>query len=131
MSDHTPTTEEILDCYIGQLVETSPNTFQLVDEKTARVEFSRWLIAERKRVAEMATQREQERITALWEIEMQCPCEEAMQHLATRIKEQSPRRSALEELQGLSEETGEYESFDNPLIDEEYNRLDNPIIGGV
>lgn len=37
----------------------------------------------------------------------------------------------LKELRQLAEETGEYETFDNPLIDEEYNRLDNPIIGGV
>ena len=41
------------------------------------------------------------------------------------------QRKALEELQHLAEETGENENFDNPLIDKDYNRLDNPIIGGV
>ena len=41
------------------------------------------------------------------------------------------QRKALNELQQLAEETGEHENFDNPLIDEDYNRLDNPIIGGV
>lgn len=35
------------------------------------------------------------------------------------------------ELQRLAEETGEYKNFDNSLIDDDYNRLDNPIIGGV
>jgi hypothetical protein len=29
---------------------------------------------------------ERERILALWESEMQCPCEEPMQHLASLIK---------------------------------------------
>jgi hypothetical protein len=30
--------------------------------------------------------RERERVLALWEAEMVCPCEEPMQHLASRIK---------------------------------------------
>jgi hypothetical protein len=29
---------------------------------------------------------ERERVLSLWELEMQCPCEEPMQHLASRIK---------------------------------------------
>lgn len=41
------------------------------------------------------------------------------------------QKKPLEELRRLAEETGEYEHSDNPLIDKDYNRLDNPIIGGV
>jgi len=34
-------------------------------------------------------QQERKRILALWKEEMNCPCEEAMQHLALRIKEEN------------------------------------------
>ena len=34
-------------------------------------------------------QQERNRILALWDAEMNCTCEEAMQHLALRIKEEN------------------------------------------
>lgn len=54
MSDYTPTTEEVREAYVS-----------LTDFSHRGVEFDRWLIAERKRVATMATGRERARIISL------------------------------------------------------------------
>ena len=55
VTDYTPTTEEVRKGYAGALY--------LSDVPRDRSEeFDRWLIAERKRVAEMATHKEHERI---------------------------------------------------------------------
>lgn len=39
-----------------------------------------------QRVAKIAGDLERNRVLALWEEEMKCPCEEPMQHLASLIK---------------------------------------------
>ena len=50
MSDYTPTTEEVSKSYVWFRDQA------FTDDKL-RAEFDRWLIAERKRVAEMAVER--------------------------------------------------------------------------
>lgn len=47
-SPYTPTTEEIRDCYLNQLIPTGENTYEFIDEEQATEEFYRWL-AERDR----------------------------------------------------------------------------------
>lgn len=57
MTQYTPTTEEVRDAY---------ESTWLSDTMTGRdAEFNRWLVAERKRVAELAIQRERERVVKL------------------------------------------------------------------
>lgn len=63
MEEHTPTTLDVLAAYTGQLIKKSENTYELIDETQAIAEFSRWLVAERKRVAEMAQKRLLSKIT--------------------------------------------------------------------
>ena len=63
MKEYTPTTQEILDCYKGQVIQIKDNVYEVIDETQAIAEFSRWLVAERKRVAEMAQKRLLSKIT--------------------------------------------------------------------
>ncbi|CAB4128558.1 hypothetical protein UFOVP111_43 [uncultured Caudovirales phage] len=81
---------------------------------------------------EVGALRERERILAALSSQI-CDCSED----CDRIDIHAPqlisliKNDPIRELQQLAEETGEHEHFDNPLIDDDYNRLDNPIIGGV
>lgn len=63
MTDYTPSTQDVLDAYKGQLIQTGDHSYELIDENQAIAEFSRWLVAERKRVAEMAQKRLLSKIT--------------------------------------------------------------------
>lgn len=59
---YTPTTDEVRESYADILISTGPNTFELIDPDKAHAEFDRWLFAERQRVAELAMEKERERI---------------------------------------------------------------------
>ena len=43
MSEYTPTTVQVREFYLGQLVKTGDNYFEFVDEDKATAEFDRWL----------------------------------------------------------------------------------------
>jgi len=62
MSDYTPTTEEIREAWKNTLVPKGENTFEFVDPDVAETEFNRWLIQERKRVAEHAKKKHFEHV---------------------------------------------------------------------
>jgi len=66
MTDYTPTTADIMECYKGQLIQTGEHSYELIDEDRATVEFGRWIKAERTRVAEMAIEREREKIIKMF-----------------------------------------------------------------
>lgn len=66
MTEYTPTTADIMECYKGQLIQTGEHSYQLIDEDKATAEFGRWIKAERKRVAEMAIEREREKIIKMF-----------------------------------------------------------------
>ena len=61
------TTEQLREAYCGLLVQTGDHTFEFIDQDTANAEFDYWLVRERNRVAEMAKDRERERIYKLIE----------------------------------------------------------------
>lgn len=56
------TTDEVREAYMGILIQTGENTYELIDEDTAGTEFDLWLVTERKRVAQMAIEKERKRI---------------------------------------------------------------------
>lgn len=60
-----PTTLDVRNAYAGQLFQVSENVWELADEDAMFLEFDKWLIQERNRVAEMAIKRERERILKL------------------------------------------------------------------
>jgi hypothetical protein len=66
MTEYTPTTADIMECYKGQLVQTGEHTYEIIDEDKAIAEFGRWIKAERTRVADMATEREREKIIKMF-----------------------------------------------------------------
>jgi hypothetical protein len=66
MEEYTPSTEDIMECYKGQLIQTGEHSYELIDEDKATVEFGRWIKAERTRVAGMAIEREREKIIKMF-----------------------------------------------------------------
>jgi len=66
MAEYTPSTEDILECYKGQLIQTGEHSYELIDEDRAISEFGRWIKAERTRVADMAIEREREKIIKMF-----------------------------------------------------------------
>jgi hypothetical protein len=66
MTDYTPTTADIMECYKGQLIQTGEHSYELIDEDRATVEFGRWIKAERTRVADMAIDRERDKIIKMF-----------------------------------------------------------------
>ena len=58
------TTEQLREAYCGLLVQTGDHTFEFIDQDTANAEFDLWLVTERKRVAQMAIEKERKRIIA-------------------------------------------------------------------
>ena len=58
------TTDEVREAYRGLLIQTGERTYELIDEETAGTEFDLWLVTERKRVAQMAIEKERKRIIA-------------------------------------------------------------------
>jgi hypothetical protein len=66
MTEYTPTTADIMECYKGQLIQTGEHSYELIDEDRATVEFGRWIKAERTRVADMAIEREREKIAKMF-----------------------------------------------------------------
>lgn len=64
MTEYTPTTLDILEAYKGQILATDkPNVYEMIDEDQAIAEFNRWLVAERKRVAEYAVTKVGRKVT--------------------------------------------------------------------
>lgn len=55
------TTDEVREAYMGILIQTGENTYELIDEDTADTEFNLWLVTERHRVADLAKQKERKR----------------------------------------------------------------------
>jgi hypothetical protein len=66
MTEYTPTTADIMECYKGQLIQTGEHSYELIDEERAIAEFGRWIKAERTRVAEIAIDREREKIVKMF-----------------------------------------------------------------
>jgi hypothetical protein len=66
MTDYTPTTADIMECYKGQLVQTGEHSYELIEEDKAIAEFGRWIKAERTRVADMAIERERNKIIKMF-----------------------------------------------------------------
>ena len=66
MTDYTPTTADIMECYKGQLIQTGEHSYELIEEDKATVEFGRWIKAERTRVADMAIDRERDKIIKMF-----------------------------------------------------------------
>ena len=62
MTDYTPTTEEVRDVYQSRLVKVDENRFELIDQVQADAEFDRWIVAERNRSADRATELERKRL---------------------------------------------------------------------
>jgi hypothetical protein len=66
MTEYTPSTADILESYKGQLVQTGEHSYELIDEDKAIAEFGRWIKSERTRVADMAIEREREKIVKMF-----------------------------------------------------------------
>jgi hypothetical protein len=66
MTEYTPTTSDIMECYKGQLIQTGEHSYELIEEDKAIAEFGRWIKAERKRVADMAIERERNNIIKMF-----------------------------------------------------------------
>jgi hypothetical protein len=66
MTEYTPTTSDIMECYKGQLIQTGEHSYELIDEDKAIAEFGRWIKAERTRVADMAIERERKKIIKMF-----------------------------------------------------------------
>jgi hypothetical protein len=66
MEEYTPTTEDIMECYKGQLIQTGEHSYELIEEDKAIAEFGRWIKTERTRVADMAIEREREKIIKMF-----------------------------------------------------------------
>jgi hypothetical protein len=66
MEEYTPTTADIMECYKGQLIQTGEHSYELIEKDKAIAEFGRWIKAERTRVADMAIERERNKIIKMF-----------------------------------------------------------------
>jgi hypothetical protein len=78
---NTPTDKEVRDWYMGYGVE---GRAELAKEEGDA--FDRYLLERDVETQEVALSWERERFDRLWQIEMDCKCEESMQHLKIRME---------------------------------------------
>ena len=88
------TTNEVREAYMGILIQTGENTYELIDEDTAGTEFDLWLVTERNRVAQMAIKKERARILAILEAAI-CDCDADCKRIDTTFHELQTKIESL------------------------------------